>query len=178
LASRRADDEKEKRERERERKSVFSNGSNVRFETFLFLCVVFFAFFSLSLSLSVFHFFFPQNTYRLVCFLFSPKNKRFEFAAPKYYDFVSHNSAEGKKNRTKESKTAEMYFESEKPSGECLLFFFSVGCFTQSESLVVVGAKPLPSLLLVRVLGGGPRDFFENSRGCTLFSFLFSREAF
>ena len=151
----------------------------MRFETFLFLCVVFFAFFSLSLSLSlslsVFHFFFPQNTYRLVCFLFSPKNKRFEFAAPKYYDFVSHNSAEGKKNRTKESKTAEMYFESEKPSGECLLFFFSVGCFTQSESLSSSSSgqsRFLPSSSCV-FWGEGPAIFLKIREGAhfSLFSF-------
>ena len=85
----------------------------MRFETCI-LRVLLSRLLSFSLSLSVFQFFFPPNTYRL----FLPQKIRFEFAAPKYYDFVSHNSAEGKKNRTKESERAEMYFESEKPSGE------------------------------------------------------------
>jgi len=103
-----------RRRKRKERESVFSNGSNVRFETFLFILRVLLSRL-LSFSLSVFQFFFPPNTYRL----FLPREKiRFEFAAPKYYDFVTHNSAEGKKNRTKESERAEMYFESEKPSGE------------------------------------------------------------
>jgi hypothetical protein len=140
----RKDDEKEKREKE----SVFSNGSNVRIETFARVR----ALFSRSLrrillsrlsflSLSSLIFFPRDDTYRLR--LFSSKN-RFEFAAPKYYDFVSHNSAEGKKNRTKETETAEMYFESEKPSGASRAFCFF---YSQSER------KPLPSL-------GGEGRFF------------------
>jgi hypothetical protein len=104
-----------RRRKRKERESVFSNGSNVRFETFLFILRVLLSRL-LSFSLSLFsNFFFPQT---LTVYFFPGKKIRFEFAAPKYYDFVSHNSAEGKKNRTKESERAEMYFESEKPSGE------------------------------------------------------------
>ena len=52
-------------------------------------------------------------TYRLP----TPFSKhRFEFSAPRYYDFVSH-SKNTKTRAKKDAKTAEMYFESEKPRG-------------------------------------------------------------
>ena len=47
--------------------------------------------------------------------LFQTHN-RFEFSAPRYYDFVSH-SKNTKTRAKKDAKTAEMYFESEKPRG-------------------------------------------------------------
>ena len=94
----------------------------------------------LSLPLSSLIFSPRDDTYRLR--LFSSKN-RFEFAAPKYYDFVSHNSAEGKKNRSKETETAEMYFESEKPSGASRAFcsFYSQ---RERESLSPSGRSRFP----------------------------------
>ena len=44
------------------------------------------------------------------------QTNRFEFSAPRYYDFVSH-SKNTKTRAKKDAKTAEMYFESEKPRG-------------------------------------------------------------
>ena len=43
---------------------------------------------------------------------------RFEFSAPKYYDFISHRQRGEKRRKEKETETAEMYFEtSEKLNG-------------------------------------------------------------
>ena len=47
---------------------------------------------------------------------FPNAHNRFEFSAPRYYDFVSH-SKHTKTRAKKDAKTAEMYFESEKPRG-------------------------------------------------------------
>ena len=47
---------------------------------------------------------------------FPNTQNRFEFSAPRYYDFVSH-SKHTKTRANKDAKTAEMYFESEKPRG-------------------------------------------------------------
>ena len=61
-----------------------------------------------------------QSQSLTVCRPFSKPSKnvvnRFEFSAPHYYDFVSH-SKNTKSRAKKDAKTAEMYFESEKPRG-------------------------------------------------------------
>jgi len=142
--------------------------ARVRACYFLVLCVVFFSLdCPFSLSLSRLSFFSPETTLT-VCVFFLPKN-RFEFAAPKYYDFVSHNSAEGKKNRSKETETAEMYFESEKPSGASRAFcsFYSQ---RERESL----SPPGKSRFLPFWEKG---DFFLKIREGAHFSSLFAKRA-
>ena len=56
-----------------------------------------------------------KSSHRLI------KNNRFEFSAPKYYDFTSHfcqRKGEKERRKEKETETAEMYFEtSEKLNG-------------------------------------------------------------
>jgi hypothetical protein len=57
-----------------------------------------------------------KSSHRLI------KNNRFEFSAPKYYDFTSHfcqrKGEKEKRRKEKETETAEMYFEtSEKLNG-------------------------------------------------------------
>ena len=140
--------------------------ARVRACYFLVLCVVFFSL-DCPFSLSHLSFFSPETTLT-VCVFFLPKN-RFEFAAPKYYDFVSHNSAEGKKNRSKETETAEMYFESEKPSGASRAFcsFYSQ---RERESL----SPPGKSRFLPFWEKG---DFFLKIREGAHFSSLFAKRA-
>lgn len=58
-----------------------------------------------------------KSSHRLI-----KRNNRFEFSAPKYYDFTSHfcqrTKGEKERRKEKETETAEMYFEtSEKLNG-------------------------------------------------------------
>ena len=100
------------------------NGSDVRLSSSFSLC--------LSLAVLLFfgcllfgrrnpsHHSSSQSQSLTVCRPFSKPSKnvvnRFEFSAPHYYDFVSH-SKNTKTRAKKDAKTAEMYFESEKPRG-------------------------------------------------------------